>query len=178
MGIFTPDFASVEASIPIFDKMRALVKVTGLKPFYTEKPDGKGNVKTSAGVQFNLEMVAERDPQNGALITDDRKGRTVSPYKVYLHSEGGWKFAKPFIMAALGFNPRKQEGEANLKIQSLDWTFHGEPNAAAETFNLGPAWKIPVDQTLEVFLTKEISKMDGKEDFESQSFNNWQPYTG
>lgn len=178
MGIFTPDFAGVESSIPVFDKMRALVKVTGLKPFFTEKVNEKNEVKRSAGVQFNLEMVAERDATTGKLITEDRKGRTVSSYKVYLHTEGGWKFAKPFLMAALGFNPRKQEQEANPVFQSKDWTFNGEPNAAPETFTLGSGWQIPVDQTLEVTLTKKVDRQEGKEDFESQEFSGWMPVQG
>lgn len=175
MGIFTPDFAGVESSIPVFDKMRALVKVTGMKPFFNEKTNEKGEVKRNAGLQYNLEMVAERDAATGNLITEDRKGRTVSSYKVYLHTEGGLKFAKPFLMAAMGFNPRKQEQEANVKFQAGDWKFNGEPNAAPETFELGTSWNIPVDQTLEVTLNKKVDRQEGKEDFESQEFSNWMP---
>lgn len=178
MGIFTPDFSSVESSIPVFDKMRALVKVTGVKPFFNEKADGNGKVKQNAGLQYNLELVAERDPATGNLITEDRKGRTVSSYKVYTHTEGGWRYAKPFLMAAMGFNPRKQEQEANVEFQKKDWKFAGEPNAAPETFDLGTGWQIPVDQTLEVTLTKKVDKVEGKDDFESQEFSGWMPLNG
>lgn len=177
MSVFTPDFASVESNIPVFDKMRALVQVTGHKPFIKETKDPKTNeVKVSAGVQFNLELVAKIDENTGAYITEDFKGRTITPFKTYVHGEGGWKFSKPFLMAAaFGMNPRKQEQEANAKFQATDWNFAGDVGMPPEQITLGSGWNLADGKIVEVTLTKKVTKNDQGQEFENQEFNGWMP---
>ena len=172
--IFTPDFGSVDANIPMFEG-RAQVQITKRTPFHKSGKVVDGNVKTNAGVQFNLEIVGFYDDE-GELDTA-KKGKTVSPYKVWLHTEGGWGFAKPFMMAACGYH-RKDEAKANEKLfQKNDWDMDGELNADAETFSLGKGWDLPVgnlvDVSLKISRTQSTSNPD--EVYENQEFGGWTP---
>lgn len=175
--IFQPDFAAVESSIPVFDKVRAQIQITGKKGVIRESKDQEGKVRVTASVQYNLEMIGAVNPENGKLITKDYKGRTVSPYRVWLHTEGGWTFGKPFLMASCGYFPRKQEQEANEKLfQSNDWTFSGEPGDASEAIKLGGGWDLPVGRIVEVTLTKSIDNNEKTgETYENQEFSGWTP---
>ena len=174
--IFTPDFSTVDANIPTFEG-RAQVQVTKRIPFHkTGKTDNQGNVNINAGVQFNLEMVGIYDDE-GDLQTDGLKGKTVSPYKVWLHTEGGWGFGKPFMMAACGYR-RNEEAKANEKLfQKNDWEHQGELDAAAETFTLGKGWDLPVGNLVDVTLSikREPSKSDPDEIYENQEYTGWAP---
>ena len=174
--IFEPDFSSVDANIPVFEG-RARIQVTKRTPFHREgRPDSDGNIKTSAGVRFGLEMVGMYD-DDGELETDGYKGKTVSPYTVWLHTEGGWQFGKPFMMATCGYR-RNDEANANEKLfQKNDWAMEGELNADAETFTLGKGWDLPVgnlvDVSLKISRTQSTSNPD--EVYENQEFGGWTP---
>jgi len=174
--IFEPDFSSVDANIPVFEG-RARVQITKRAGFHREgKADSDGNVKTSAGVRFNLELVGMFDDE-GELQTDGYKGKTVSQYTVWLHTEGGWQFGKPFLMAACGF-PRKDEARANEELfQANEWGLEGELNADADTFSLGAGWELPVSQMVDVTLKidRQPSKTDPDEVYENQEFSGWTP---
>jgi len=173
--IFTPDFGKVDANIPTFEG-RAQVQVTKHVPFHKSGKVVDGVVKTNAGVQFNLEMVGMYDDE-GELQMDGYKGKTVSPYKVWLHTEGGWGFAKPFMMATCGYR-RNEEAKANEKLfQKNDWEFQGELDAAAETFTLGAGWDLPVGKLVDVSLKidRQPSKDNPDEIFENQEFSGWTP---
>jgi len=172
--IFTPDFGSVDASIPVFEG-RAQVQITKRIPFHKIGKIVDGNVKTNAGVQFNLELVGLYDDE-GELDTA-KKGKTVSPYKVWLHTEGGWGFAKPFMMAACGYR-RNEETKANEKLfQKEDWNMQGELDAAEETFEMGSGWDLLVGNLVDVTLkiSKEQSKNNPDEVYENQEFSGWTP---
>lgn len=174
--IFTPDFATVDANIPTFEG-RARVQITKRTPFHrTGRTDDQGNVSVNAGVQYNLELVGMFDG-DGELQTDGFKGKTLSPYKVWLHTEGGWQFGKPFMMAACGFR-RTQEAEANEKLfQANDWEMNGELDADAETFSLGSGWDLLTGKIVDVTLKikRTPSKSDPDEVYENQEFAGWTP---
>jgi hypothetical protein len=173
--IFTPDFSKVDANIPTFEG-RARVQVMKRTPFHKTGKIVDGNVKTNAGVRFNLEMVGLYD-DDGDLQTEDLKGKTVSPYTVWLHTEGGWQFGKPFMMAACGYR-RNQEAEANEKVfQASDWTCKGELDTAAETFEMGAGWDLPVGKLVDVTLKidRQPSQNDPDEVYENQEFSGWTP---
>ena len=172
--IFTPEFSTVDANIPMFEG-RAQVQITKRTPFHKSGKVVDGNVKTNDGVQVNLEIVGLYDDE-GELDTA-KKGKTVSPYKVWLHTEGGWGFAKPFMMAAGGYR-RNEEAKANEKLfQKNDWTCVGELDAAAETFEVGSGWDLLVGKVVDVTLTikRQPSKTDPDEVYENQEFSGWAP---
>jgi len=174
MPIFTPDFSTVDANIPMFEG-RAQVQITKRTPFHKSGKVVDGNVKTNAGVQYNLEIVGFYDDE-GELDTA-KKGKTVSPYKVWLHTEGGWGFAKPFLMAAGGYR-RNEEAKANEKFfQKNDWNMQGELDADAETFEVGAGWDLIVGNVVDVTLKidRQPSKTDPDDIYENQEFSGWAP---
>ncbi len=174
MSIFTPDFTTVDAAIHIYEKARYRVKVTKKTPFAGESKDEKGNVTPNGGVRYGLEMVGKFDA-DGELQTQDLMGKVVSPYKVWLHSSGGWQFAKPFLMASGGY-VLKDEKEANAEFfQKGDWTFQGDKDTPTENFEVGASYDIPVGKLLDVTLSKKVSKGKDDQDFENQEYGSWAP---
>lgn len=174
MSIFTPDFTKVESSIPVFEKGRYRVKVTGKKAFAEEKKDNETQViHIKSGVRYALEMVGMFG-DDGDLITEDFAGRTVSPFSVYTHSEGGLRFAKPFLMAASGFSPRDEQHANEHLFQANDWNFSGEPGMAAENFELGAGWDLPVDRLVDVTLKKKVTTTEDTT-YENQEYSGWTP---
>ncbi len=177
MSIFSPDFSSVDATIHIYEKARYRVKVTKVTPFAGESDDGKGNVTPNGGMRYGLEMVG-RFTQDGELVTDDLMGKVVTPYKVWLHSEGGWGFAKPFLMAGGGY-ALKDEKIANAEFfQKGDWAFNGDKDTPTDNMEFGESYKIPVGKLLDVTLSKKITKSRKPGDdseFENQEYSGWAP---
>jgi hypothetical protein len=174
--ILTPDFTKVEAQIPIFEKGRYRVKVTKRTPFLREsKNEDSGVVHEIGGIRYALEMSGRYD-EEGNLTKEDYAGRTVSPYTVWLHTDGGWKFGKPFLMAASGFRP-KDEQLANEKLfQANEWDFKGDVDADAETFTVGSGFDLPVDRYVDVNLWKSVSaSKDGSQTYENQEYGGWTP---
>jgi len=173
--IFNVDFSAVDANIPTFEG-RAQLQITKRTPFHKTGKEVEGVVKTNAGMRYGLEMIGIYNDE-GELQTDGLKGKTVSPYTVWLHTEGGWQFGKPFIMAANGYR-RNQEKEANEKLfQKNDWNVVGELDAQPETFEVDKGWDLAVGKIVEVTLSieKSPSLSDPDEIFESQEFAAWTP---
>jgi hypothetical protein len=178
MGMFSPDFASVEAGITIYEG-RARVKVTGKVPFAGETRDDKtGNVTENAGVRYKLELIGMFDDK-GQLVTDDFQGKTVTPFKAWVHGEGGWKYSKPFLMAANGYTI-KEENEANLALfmgKQADWLFNGDKDTPPDNFEVGPGYDTPVGKILDVTLrNKKQPAKDGSDRiYENQEYGSWTP---
>lgn len=179
MPIFAPDFSAVDANIPIYEKGRYRVQINKRTPTMREKNDGNGKVSTSVSVRYALEMVGAFDDE-GNLLTGGLKGKTVQPYNCWVHSEGGWKMAKSFIMAACGYNVKKQEGEANVELfQKHSWRVQGEIDAAANTFELGDGWDLLVGRLVDVTLSVKADREDKAGDkIEEQDFGGWTPVEG
>lgn len=174
--IFEVDFKKVDASFPIYTG-RHQIQVAAREAFHKEsKADSEGNVKTTAGVKFKLEMVGQYDDE-GELQMDGLKGKAVSPYTVWLHSEGGLQFAKPFIMACSGYR-RNQNNEANEKLfQKHEWNIQGELNDPPESFTLDDGWELQVGQLLDVTLSirRTPNEANPDEPYENQEFSGWAP---
>lgn len=179
MGIFSPDFGSVDAQIPIYEDGLYRVKVTKKTPFVKEsKPDASGVVHESAGVRYALEMIGKFD-EKGELITKDLMGRSVTPFSVFVHGEGGWKFSKGFLIAAGGYT-LKDEQKANLEMfngKADQWIFNGNKDTPTENIQHGPGYDIPLNKVLDVVLKKVIKKAEDGTDrmFENQEFKSWAP---
>ena len=174
--IFEPDFTTVDANIPIFEKGRYQVKITKKTPFMREaKHPDTGDVYVSSGVRYGLEMVGQYD-EEGELETDKLKGKTVSPYSCYTRTEGGWKFCKPFLMAACGF-ARKEEDKANAELfQENSWIINGEVGQDADAFEeVGGGWDLPLDKLVDVTLSKEVQEGKDGETYENQDYGSWTP---
>ena len=184
--IFEVDFSAVESSIPVYEKGRYRVQVKSKTPFIKEgkerDKEGKetGKIIIQSGMRYNLEMVGMID-DTGKLITKDYKGRAVSSYTIWGHTEGGWKYGKPFLMAANGYD-RKDEQKANEKFfQKHKWFVKGEVGDAAENIETGDGWDTPVGKVLDVTLDKDVQHGTGPNEgkvYENQDFNAWTPYKG
>lgn len=177
MPIFTPDFGSVDAGFPVHDAGRYQVKVTKRKPFCRlKKENDQGVRETSAGVRFNLEIVGRYDDE-GELDTD-LAGKPASSNSVYLHSEGGWQFSKPFVMACFGYS-KNQEGEFNEWFQENqdDFHFSADPGDAEENMELGSAWDDMVDRLVNVTMSKSTRVVDDTtgETEDQQEYSSWAP---
>ena len=174
--IFDVDFTKVDASFPMYAG-RHRIQVASREGFHREsKADSDGNVKTTAGVKFELEMIGLFDDK-GELQMDGLKGKAVTPYTVWLHTEGGLQFAKPFLMACSGYR-RNQNAEANEKLfQKHDWNIEGELNDPPETFQLDDGWELQVGQLVDVSLTIKLTPnaADPDNPFSNQEFSGWTP---
>lgn len=177
--IFDVDFEKVDASFPMYEG-RHRIQVAAREAFHKEsKADSEGNVNTTAGVKFKLEMVGLFDDK-GELQMDGLKGKAITPYTVWLHTEGGLQFGKPFLMACGGFR-RNQNNEANEKLfQPHDWNIEGELNNPPETFSLDDGWDLQVGQLVDVSLSIKLkpNKADPDTPFENQEFAGWAPVAG
>ena len=173
--IFTPDFTKVDASFPIYDRGRYQVKCTKVTPFTRKgEPDEDGVVKVSAGVRYALEMVGKFD-EDGELQREDLEGKMVEGLVISLHTDKGWNFGKPFLMAANGYNVKEQESEANeIFFPEQDWLFDGEPDMESEEIEIGDGWHTAVDKIVDVTLSIKHSVYQGEAQTR-QKFANWSP---
>lgn len=174
--LFTPDFTSVDASIPVYEKGRYRIQITGRKPFMRIKKDEKGNETTIGGVRYSLEMFGRHDDDE--IVTEDLKGRQVSSYTVWLHTEGGWLFAKPFLMAACGYGLKEEEQANEELFGEHDWSCNGEVDAKPNTFEMGEGWDLPVGQLVDVNLSIEVQSRRDGEEYENQDLRGWTPVEG
>lgn len=174
--IFNVDFTTVDAGFPVHPKGLYRLKVTKRTPFIREKSDDAGNITTVAGVRYGLEIVGIFDEKGKVKSKgpdgETLEGKPVSAQNVYIHTPGGMAFSKSFLMASVGYNPKKEEALANSELfQKGDWTFDGDPGAPAENIKLGSSWDGPVDRLVDVFL---LVKKDDKGD-DQQEFAGWMP---
>jgi hypothetical protein len=173
--IFEPDFTKVDANIPTYEKGRYQVKVKSTKPFVRKSEDrATGQEKTLVGVRVGFEMIGAFDPATGKLDKSEIGGKSVSSYTIWLHTEGGWQFAKPFLMAAAGFNVREQEDEANRKFFAKNkWHVKGDPGDDAP--EMGNGYSKILDRIVDVNL--DISSSEGSEGqiYKNQEFGGWTP---
>ena len=140
--LLTPDFTQVEAGFPVYEKGRYRVKVTKMTPFIrSSKPDADGNVTTQVGVRYGLEMQGQFDREGN--LDDDLQGKSVQPFTCWLHSEGGWKFSKPFLMAAAGYSVKDEQLANEELFQNHNWEIDGEPGADAENIIVGDGYDLP-----------------------------------
>lgn len=173
--IFESDFTKVDANIPTYEKGRYQVKTKGAKPFVTKATRKKtGEEYTQVGVRVSFEMIGRFDPATNKLDKSEIGGKSVSTYTIWLHTEGGWQFAKPFLMAAAGYNVRNQEDEANRKFFAKNkWHVKGDPGD--ETPEMGNGYSKILDRVVDVNL--DISTSEGAEGqiYKNQEFGGWTP---
>jgi hypothetical protein len=172
--IFEPDFTKVDATIPTYEKGRYQVKVRKATPFVRTSTDRKtGEDKILVGVRIGFEMVGSFDPATDKL-DKSISGKAVSNYTVWLHTEGGWQFAKPFLMAAAGYNVREQEDEANRKFFSKNkWHVSGDPGDDAP--EMGNGYSKILDRIVDVNLDISITEGAEGQVYKNQEFGGWTP---
>jgi hypothetical protein len=179
--VFTPDFAAVDAGFPLYDKDMYRVKITDVTPLVYEKTDRvTKDVSNVIRIRCKLEMFGRHNGDD--LVTTDQndkeiRGKNVQAMDVYTHSEGGWSFAKGFLMAACGFS-MKEENEANTELfQAGDWACPDDPTQpeSAQADELGESWSLLVDRLVDVYLQKETRTGDDGIERENQKMSAWQP---
>ena len=146
--------SAVVVGIEILPKDSYTFEVGEPKSFIRTSKDPAKNNAENFGVMYPLKVVSE-----GAS-----KGKTIYQ-NLWMHSEGGQKAAKGFLMAATGFS-QKQEKEYDTKYETADFSY--DPNAKTA----GAAWHE---------LTGKMIKCDldvgmDTEQKEVQKFGFWQAY--
>jgi len=178
MPRFNADFTAVDAGFPVHETGRYRLKITKTTPFIREsKPDSDGNTKISYGMNYATVLAGMFDPdaEEETLLTEGLEGKQVTQYPIWLHSEGGWKFGKSFLLAAAGFNVRREEGEGNEKLfQAHEWHVDGEVGSTAENIEYGNGFDLLVDRLVDVTLVKGEKEWQGEMQDE-QDFKGWTP---
>ncbi len=177
MPIFTPDFTQVDAGFPVHPAGRYQVKITKRKPFVRlKKENDQGIRETSAGIRFSLEVVGQYD-EEGELDTT-LAGKPASNNAVYLHSQGGWQFSKPFVMAAFGYSKNEEDAfNEYFQENQENFLFSGDPGDAEDNIEVGSAWDEMVDKLVNVTMTKStrVINEDTGETEDQQEYSSWAP---
>ena len=172
MPRFDVDFGSVDGTIPTYPKARYQLKVTNGKPFVRlNRKD-----EQIAGVRYSFQMIGVYNPK-GQLDRAD-EGRSVSTYTVWVHTKGGWQFAKPFMIAGLGYT-RQEEAACDEKwftqdaFKAGDWSVNGEVDAA-DPPTMGKGFEEIIGTILDVNLDIDVQETEDRT-YENQEFSGWSP---
>lgn len=163
---FSPDLTKARASIRIFDRGDYELAITGVKPISYTKDDGK----EVAGGRILFEMVGRR--RADGTLDREFEGETVTPLRLYVHTEDAWGMTKRFFMAALGYK-LDDEGKFDEEWASqADISVDGEGDEAI----LGKSWEEVVGQHVISTLTKRwYEPEDGSEKREQQDLGSFLP---
>lgn len=148
---FNPGDVSV--GIPVYDKGSYELEIGEPKSFYAQGKNGKAD---NHGVRFVCKIAD--GPQKGKKYI----------VNCYMHTPESQSFSKAFLMAALGFDPKKDGNEAkfNEKYQNENWRY--DPN----TKTAGDMWHKVTNQRVIVDLDTEIDK---ESDAKKQVLKGYRP---
>ena len=147
------------ATTRIFERGEYELSVERAIPFAREKEEGG----VSCGIMYGLKIVGQIvDGELDETFT----GEDVRPFSYYLHSDGGIRMGKSFMIAALGFDDEDLFNE-EYGSDPDQFLFDGEPE---EEITAGPGWDLPVGKHVKVTLTQRIYQ-----DEPTQEFRNWLP---
>ena len=116
--------AAVDAGFPVYPKGQYEMIIGDPKPFLGKAIEAGSTKTQNYGVRYAL-IIAEGEKKGKKAIMN-----------CYMHVEASQGFAKQFLMAAAGFNPKDQDAEARYNEESgaKDWTY--DP----DTGRVGEAW--------------------------------------
>lgn len=134
---FNPN--DVTVGFEIFDKGAYELEIGEPKSFAATGKEGKPD---NYGVRYMAK-----------IVEGPKKGKKFM-VNCYMHTEESQAFSKAFLMAALGFNPRKQEDEKafNEKYANENWRFNPDDKSA------GDMWHKVKNQRVVVELDTGIGK--------------------
>lgn len=163
---FAPDLSKVRAGIRIFERgdYEVAIPEGGVKGMcYLKEVEGGKDYYVS-GVRVLLEMVGKL--KNDGQLDREFADETVTPARLYVHTEDAWGITKRFIMAALGYGLKDEERFDKDWTPNADLSIDGEGDEVA----LGSSWKELEGQHFVVTLDKET--YEGRE---QQRHNNVLP---
>ena len=161
MPRFDVPMDQVRATTRIFDRGEYEIIVKNHQPFLRVRENNDGTTTDVAGVRYYLEMVGQVDAAGN--VDEEFKGEQVQSLSVYVHTEGGQRGAKRFLMAVLGFD---DEEAFNAEYAGKDFSVDGEGDA----ITVGAVWEEPVGKRFRATLDSEIFN-----DEEQQRFRNFRP---
>ena len=163
---FTPDFADVKAGFRTLDRGEYELILGAPKGFAYTKDDGT----EVAGVRFPANVAAQ--VMSDGSLDDKYEGDSVSPVRLYLHTEGAFRMTKQFLLAANGFEI-SQEDEADTEFfADADFSFEVDEDSDEERpeVTLGAAWEALKGNRVRV--TADIQMYNDKP---SQNWQTWLP---
>ena len=151
-----------------------------------EKRD-KNNVPTgivTQVVRFRPEMVGVYDSNGKLKKSLDGKeivGLQCEDINLWVHSDGGRKMAKGYMMSVLGFNSREQEDERKfnkfLKDQKADLTWKLEQTEEGNyTLSLGSGWEqLFTGKNVRAHMEEEVREVEGRDPVTQQNYVRLSP---
>lgn len=157
--LFNPDPTKIQVALALFEKGEYVFTIGEPKAFARDKKDKAGNI-TGRSVGVRYPIVCNLPATHDGLRQF---------FSAYIHTDGALAFAKGFVMAALGFNPRDQKSEEsfNAKYAGVSWSVDVGTGAVGDMWRncKGHQIKLSCDITIQE---------DGSQ---GQQFNNPQPVT-
>lgn len=146
--------SAVVAGIEVLPKDSYHFEVGEPKSFSRISKDPAKEGAANAGVMYPLKVVSE----------GPKKGKTIY-YNCWLHTEGGQKITKSFLMAVLGFS-MKQQGDYDAKYDAADWSCDFDNKTC------GAAWHEATGKVVSCDLDVKMSEQNE----EQQNFGFWRVY--
>lgn len=156
--IFNFDPSKVSTALAILDKGEYIFQVGEPRAFHRDKKDAAGNVVGSVfGAMYPVTVVEPLEHKGKKQI-----------FNAQVHTEGAQSYAKMFVMAALGFNPRdhKSEEQFNAQFSGADWSLDFTTKA------VGDVWREPKGKLIKGSVDVTQNQETGEP---MQQFKSWSP---
>jgi hypothetical protein len=187
--VFEPDFdwGEVQATTPVYPKGDYELTIKSVRGSAWPKTDKNGNPtgEITMVVRFRPEMVGAYDSKDKLSSKGpdgkDIKGGSCEDINLWIHSDGGRKMAKGYMMAVLGYNPRDGEQEKLfnkfLKDQKADLSASVEENDDGSlSLKIGGGWEqLFVGKNVRAHMDEEIREIEGRDPVTQQNYVRLQP---
>lgn len=142
---WTPDFGATNAFTPIWPRGEYEVETKDVRGAAWEKTDEKSGTsilvkRIRITAKLNGVYDSEGELQDAGTDGKNVKDEDVTPFDIYLHSEGAMRMGKRIMMAILGYD-KDDEEEFNEWAASQDLSFNAEENEdGSYDVTLGDGW--------------------------------------
>jgi hypothetical protein len=162
---FTPDFADVKAGFRTLDRGEYELILGQPKGFSYVKDDGTHVV----GVRFPTNCAAQ--VMSDGSLDDKYEGDSVSPIRLYLHTEGAFRMTKQFLLAACGYSISEEDAADEEFFSDADFSVDvDDEDEENHEVTLGAAWDGLKGNRVRV--TADIQMYNDKP---SQNWQTWLP---
>ena len=163
---FQPDFADIKAGFRTLDRGEYELLLGAPKGFAYTKDDGT----EVSGVRVPVNVVGQ--VMSDGSIDDKYEGDSVSPIRLYLHTEGAFRMTKQFLLAANGYEISDEDTADSEFFKGADFGFEVNEESEDERpdVTLGAAWGLLKGNHVRV--TADIQMYNDKP---SQNWQTWLP---
>lgn len=179
-----PDFewTDVQATTPVYPKGDYELTVKSVRGSAWAKTDKEGNPTGAVVrvVRFKTQVVGVYDSKN--KLKTEQNGRTIKDLpaddiNIWVHSEGGRRMGKKYMMAIIGFDPNEPAEETKfnewLAKQGVDLSARlTENDDGGYGLAIGDGWEaLFVGKNVKASLDVGVSEREGQEPQERQEIN-------